>query len=156
VFLFHRFNWNISNIADFFAYIGFWIVLAQAALIRPLTKRFGNLQILKISLFILSIALVLVITPDKPMYIFLIAPFIALSQGISTPNLTKVVSDSALPQEQGKILGINQSVSSLAMMIPPIIAGFATNVSENLPSILAGIFTLLGWLILYTIKPKHQ
>jgi DHA1 family tetracycline resistance protein-like MFS transporter len=156
VFLFLRFKWNISNIADFFAFIGFWIVLAQAALIRPLTKRFGNLQILKVSLFILSIALVLVITPDKPMYIFFIAPFIALSQGISGPNLTSIVSDSALPQEQGKILGINQSVSSLAMMIPPIIAGFATNVSENLPSILAGIFTLFGWLILYTIKPKHQ
>jgi DHA1 family tetracycline resistance protein-like MFS transporter len=154
VFCFHRYHWNISEIGDFFAYIGLWIVIAQAALIRPLTKRFKSLQILKVTLFVLSIALVMVIVPDKPIYAFLIAPFIALSQGISGPNITSIVSGSALPHEQGKILGINQSVSSLAMTVPPIIAGFATNVSENLPCILASIFTFFGWLILNTIKPK--
>ena len=152
VFLFHRFHWNVSTIADYFAYIGLWIVLAQGALIRPLSKRFKNIQILRFSYPILAIALFCVILPHEPLYAYLISPFIALTQGVSGPSMNSLVSSTALPQERGKIMGINQSVSAIAMGIPPIIAGFATNVSETLPTLLASFFTLAGWLVLLTYK----
>jgi DHA1 family tetracycline resistance protein-like MFS transporter len=152
VFLFNRFHWNISTIADYFAYIGLWIVLAQAVVIRPLSKKYKNLQILRVSFPILAVALFCIILPNEPMYAYLISPFIALSQGVSGPSINSLVSSTALPQERGKIMGINQSVSALAMGIPPIIAGFATNVSETLPTILAAVFTVVGWLVLLTYK----
>lgn len=156
VFLFHRFHWNVSTIADYFAYIGLWIVLAQGALIRPLSKRFKNIQILRFSYPILAIALFCVILPHEPMYAYLISPFIALTQGVSGPSMNSLVSSTALPQERGKIMGINQSVSAIAMGIPPIIAGFATNVSETLPTILAAVFTVCGWAVLLTYKAPQQ
>jgi len=156
VFCFNKYHWKIPEIADFFAYIGLWIVIAQGGLIRPLSKKYSPIPILKITLLTLSIALFFVIVPDKGMYAFIIGPFIALSQGISSPNVTTIVSEAALPQEQGKIMGINQSVASLAMTIPPIIAGFVTNISASLPNILASVFTLLAWFVLLTIKSEKK
>jgi predicted MFS family arabinose efflux permease len=104
---------------------------------------------------ILGVGLFLIILPNEPIYAFLISPIIALSQGVSGPSMNGLISNTALPHERGKIMGINQSVSAMAMAIPPVIAGFATNISETLPTILAAIFTVLGWFVLLTYKGKQ-
>jgi hypothetical protein len=61
-----------------------------------------------------------------------------------------MVSFKAGPTEQGKIMGLNQSIQAAAMTIPPILAGFATNIMYQLPVLLASGFTLLGWMVLVT------
>ena len=49
--------------------------------------------------------------------------------------------------KQGEILGINQSISSLAQALPPIIAGFVASVNINLPTWFAAGATLMAWII---------
>ncbi len=148
VFLFSKFNYSISEIADIFAFIGIWIVIAQGGLQRPLSKKFDPLKILKVSGLALGIALPMLLLPSEVKYIFFVLPFVAIFQGLTQPNITSLVSSQAGPGEQGQILGINQSIQSLGMAIPPIVASYINLVNVNLPIATASFCIILGWIIL--------
>lgn len=147
VFLFHKFSFSISQIADVFAYVGVWIVIAQGGLIRVLSKKFNARQVLRITPLTLSIALFVITVPSESFYLFCIIPFVSLSQGLTFPNTNTLVSNSVSPDRQGEILGINQSVTSFAMSIPPIVAAYLTNIDINLPTWTASALILLAWLV---------
>ena len=151
VFLISKFEYkNFSEIANVFAYIGVWIVVAQGGLQRPLAKKYLPLKIIRISAILLGITLPLLLLPSSSqvIYIFYILPFISIFQGLTQPNITAVVSSQVGVNEQGEILGINQSIQSLGMLIPPIVAGFINLVNPNLPIAAASLCTILGWLVL--------
>lgn len=147
VFLIGKFQFNQSQIGDLFAYMGIWIAIAQGAFLRPLSKKFSNVQILRWSIILLALTFPLLLLPDKAFWIYVIIPFIAIFQGLTQPNSTAIVSNLSDGDSQGEILGINQSIVSVAQAIPPIIAGFVTSVSINLPTIFAAAATGLAWFI---------
>ncbi|MES2141127.1 MAG: MFS transporter [Bacteroidota bacterium] len=148
VFLINKFDYKISEIANVFAFIGIWIVVAQGGLQRPLSKKYSPLNIIKISTVLLGITLPMLLIPTESKYIFFVLPFIAIFQGLTQPNLTSVVSSQAGKDEQGQILGINQSIQSLGMAIPPIIASYINLVNINYPIATASFCILLGWGVL--------
>ncbi|MGZ6540050.1 MAG: MFS transporter, partial [Bacteroidia bacterium] len=59
-----------------------------------------------------------------------------------------LVSGQAGKDEQGQILGINQSVQSLGMAIPPVIASFINLVNINLPIVTSSFCIITGWAVL--------
>ena len=75
---------------------------------------------------------------------------IALAFGISSPNLTGLVSNNAEPNQQGEVLGLNQSVTSLAQVMPPLIGGLLLGLDSAYPILTAGIVcfvaVILFWL----------
>ena len=141
----------MGQIGMIFGYVGVWSVISQAAFLRPLSKKFHSLQILKVSLLLLSILMIVIILPPTPFYYFFIIPFVAISQGMTQPNINTIVTNQAAANEQGQMLGINQSVQSLAMAIPPMIAGFLSNIDMRLPNIGAAICMFIGWALLYFV-----
>ena len=158
VFLINKFDFKISQIADIFAFIGVWIVIAQGGLQRPISKKYSPLSIIRISMVLLGITLPMLLLPTDSKYIFFILPFIAMFQGLTQPNINSVVSDQAGKNEQGQILGINQSIQSLGMAIPPIIASYINLININLPIATAAFSILLGWgvLIVFFRNKKMQ
>jgi DHA1 family tetracycline resistance protein-like MFS transporter len=156
VFLINKFQYTISQIADIFAYIGIWIVFAQGGLQRPFSKKFTPLSILQFSAVLLGITLPLLLIPSESKYIFFVLPFIAIFQGLTQPNITSVVSSQAGKDEQGQILGINQSIQSLGMAIPPIVASYITTININLPILTASVCIITGWLILMLFFRKKK
>lgn len=150
VFLIDKFNYSQQQIGMLFAFIGIWIVVAQGGIQRPLTKKYSSLSIIKISAILIGITLPLLLYPSSTQasYLFYILPFLSVFQGITQPNVTVVVSNQVGTTEQGQILGINQSIQSLAMAIPPIIAGYIHTLHPNLPIMVASACTIVAWIIL--------
>lgn len=156
VFLISKFSFTQSQIGDLFAYMGLWIAIAQGAFLRPLSKKFNAQTILSFSIILLAITFPLLLLPDKAIWIYVIIPFIAIFQGLTQPNTTAIVSGLSDAKSQGEILGMNQSVASLAQAIPPIMAGFLTAVNVNLPTLFAAGSTLLAWLVFkFLFKQKE-
>ncbi|MBB6713967.1 MFS transporter [Clostridium gasigenes] len=156
VFLIGKFSFNQSQVGNLFAYMGIWIAFAQGGFQRPLSKKYRPSQILNYSAILLAIVLPMLLLPTKSIWIYAIIPFIAIFQGLTQPNGTAIVSNQSDASTQGEILGVNQSVQSLAQAIPPIIAGFVTSIDLRLPIILGSVSILIGWLIfkaLYKEKP---
>lgn len=157
VFLISKFSFTISNIADIFAFIGIWIVIAQGGIQRPLSKKYSPISILQIACLALGLVLPVLLFPSESKYIFFVLPFIAIFQGLTQPNITSVVSSQAGKDEQGQILGINQSIQSLGMAIPPIIASYINLVDINLPIATASFCIILGWIVLIVfLKNKKE
>jgi DHA1 family tetracycline resistance protein-like MFS transporter len=146
VFLIQKFNFSATDIAYLFAYIGLWLALTQGGLTRLLSKKFSPVSLVSWSACCTAIVFPLLLLPQKSWWLYLITPFIAIFSGINTPNLTAVISMQATAEEQGAILGIRQSILSVAMAIPPIVAGLITTLNVSLPIWAAGFCTALGWL----------
>ncbi|MFQ5447809.1 MAG: MFS transporter, partial [Saprospiraceae bacterium] len=115
--------------------------------VRRLSKVFAPKSILSFSMLSLSIMVGALLLPSSAAWFYLINPLIAISQGITSPNLTTVVSVQAGMERQGEILGINQSMLSLGQMVPPLLAGYLNTISGSLPMAAASVFIFAGWLV---------
>ena len=156
VFLIGKFHFDQSQIGDLFAFMGIWIAIAQGVILRPLSKKYKPKSILSISIILLALSFPLLLLPNKSFGIYLIVPFISIFQGLTQPNSTAIISNLASSDKQGEILGINQSIMSLAQAVPPIIAGFVTSISINLPTLFAAGSTIVAWLIFRLFFIKQQ
>lgn len=159
VFFIEKFNYSVSDIGYFFAFVGVWIAFTQGYLIGKLGKKFAANKIVALGCLGLSITIIAYVFPTKSYMLYFLAPFIAMTQGVIRPNLLAMISNKVSDEEQGEIMGINQSVQSLGMMIPPVIAGFIVSVNVHLPIILASVFILLAFLttiFFYNKKQPHE
>lgn len=150
VFLIEKFSFTQGQIGDLFAYMGLWIAFTQGGITRPLAKKFNSSQILSFSIFILGLVLPLMLLPHRALYLLLILPFVAMSNGLTQPNSTAIISNLADPGTQGETMGINQSVQSLAQALPPLIAGAIVSVGSGLPVVIASITIIMSGLVFVT------
>jgi len=156
IFLIERFRFTESDIGNLFAYMGLWIAITQGFINRPLTRKFSSEQIISVSAFTLAGALPFLLLPEKAGFIYLILPFIAISNGLTHPNTTAIVSNLAGKESQGEILGINQSIQSLAMALPPIIAGFIATLHPGLPIFVGSALIFLAWMLFVFVFRKRS
>ncbi len=147
VYLIEKFDYREADIGMLFGYLGVWIAITQGALIRPVMKRFTPDQVIRLATIILSVVLLLLLVPDQSWQIFLIIPFISISQGLTSPNITATVSNLADADIQGEILGINQSVNSFAQLLPPLIGGILVGFDIRMPLLVSATFMFLAWLV---------
>lgn len=152
VFLITKFNFTQGNIGDFFAYIGLWVAFSQVVIVRQLAKRFSEKTLIRIGLIGTGGAIFLYFLPQHSWQLLLVAPVMAISNGLTFANMTALISKSVGPQVQGEILGINASVASLAMSIPPILSGYiAADLTPEVSIWLGGAVILAGafffWLL---------
>ncbi|MBI2135224.1 MFS transporter [Candidatus Woesearchaeota archaeon] len=147
VFLYDRFSYTPSQIGLLFAYVGLWIAFAQGIMVRPIAKRFKPHAVLRYSMLAIPIVLLLLLIPEDAHYLYFILPLMALANGLNLPNFSALFSNLASKSSQGEILGIEQSLLSLAMIVPPVIAGIAAAVSSSLPILLGSLFVFTGWAV---------
>lgn len=144
ILLIEKLGFSQANVGDFFAYIGIWIALSQIVLVSALAKRFKNYQVIRVALFGMSIALFMQLLPDNTSQLLLVAPLIAIFNGMYLANSTALISLSADKTIQGEVLGIQASVQALAQAVPAIIAGYTATLGINTPVIVGSSLIALG------------
>ncbi len=148
VALIEKFDYTEKDIGLFYAWVGIWLVFTQGFLVRILAKKkYKPSTLLKFTMLTLSIGLLLVIFPNEVHWEYIFAPVIAISHGITTPNLLSTISAQASSEQQGSILGINQSMQSIGAAIPPIIGGYLTALNFHYPLIASTAIVFLAWLL---------
>lgn len=154
VFLVQKFQFDTPAIATLFAFIGLWIALAQGLFIRFFTAFAHPQQILRFSLFALSLLLFLSTAVPTVFLLYFIQPFLALAEGLSFPSTTAVVSELSLKGEQGEAMGVTQSLRALGQAVPSLIAGFLVTLNQNLAILTgAGIILLAGGIFVICFRP---
>ncbi len=146
ILLIQKLGFKQNNVGDFFAYIGIWIAIVQGTL-TPLLARFKNSTILRVSLIGTGVALFLQLFPHNTTQLLLVAPFIAIFNGLTLANATALVSKSVGPEIQGEVLGIDSSVQALAQSVPAIISGYVATLGINMPVIVGGATIIVGGFI---------
>jgi MFS transporter, DHA1 family, tetracycline resistance protein len=150
-YLIQQFGATERQIGLVFGWIGIWLAFSQGFTARKLSAGYRPHQILRWSILLLSVAIVATLAPRQLWLMYLVNPFIATFQGLTAPNLTTAVSMQASAEEQGEILGINQSMVSVGQVIPAIIAGYLNSMNGAYPILAGALFTFLGWIALRRI-----
>jgi len=151
VYLVDKFAYTQGQIGDLFAFVGIWIAITQGIFVRYIAKRFSSVNALGVSSVLLGLTLPLLIIPTDATLIYFIIPFIAIFNGITMPNYTAIVSNLAGKESQGEIMGINQSIQSMAIALPAIIAGFLAVFDIAFPIIAASLITLAAAVLFNTL-----
>lgn len=145
-YLIKEFSYTTSDIGYLFGYIGFVIALTQGVLVRFLSGRVAPVRIVSVGLAVLSLAFLILLIPDESWELYLFMPLVAISQGVSNPNISAIVSNLAPAHLQGQTLGMQQSVASFAQIWPPMIGGVISSWSISSPMWLAAATIGLAWL----------
>jgi len=157
VTLIEKYHFDAQDIGWTFAYVGIWIAITQGIINRWLSRIWAPAKILSYVLVLSSVCFALLLVPEQSIYIYFILPFVALFLGLTEPNYNALISNSVSADIQGRILGVTQSVQSLAFGIPPVIAGVVAGVDLNLPLELAAGISFLAWAVFmafYYLKKK--
>ena len=128
-----RFGYDAVHTGYLFAYVGLIAVIIQGGLIGRLVKRFGELPLVIVGALCFAISLFAVpfVGPAAGGLAALLVGGGVFSMGnsLATPALTSLASKSAGPEQQGSVLGVTQSVASLARAVGPFLAAVLINSS---------------------------
>ena len=147
VYLVSRFAFDQTQIGWLFAYVGLCVAIVQGAIVRRFAHRLEPQRVLSVSLVALAVGLALLLVPRAAWGLYLVIPIIALAQGFSQPNLTTLIADSAERRERGRMLGVQQSLRSASIALPPLFAGAAAAAWTGLPTLLGAGFALVAWVV---------
>ena len=123
-------EWGYSDAAVglFFAFIGLVGALTQGVIIRYLTDRFSERTLLFAGGVFVMVGLTLIPFYVSTVVLLLVLTVLSLGTGTMAPTAMSMISKSADPEDQGGILGINQSLGALGRVLGPIWGGFTFQV----------------------------
>ncbi|WPU95963.1 MFS transporter [Mucilaginibacter sabulilitoris] len=78
-----------------------------------------------------------------------------LFNGLRNPMINALIADRIDQNEQGKILGINQSYASIGQTLGPVTAGFAALISVHGIFFLSSFYILIALLLSFRLKSKE-
>jgi multidrug resistance protein len=148
-----KFQLDATHNGYLFAYIGILITILQGGLLGRLVKRFGERQLVSSGLFSLFLSLSLLpFLPSVPWLLFCMLP-LTFGHGVSNPSLASLISKSTTAGEQGAVLGISQSLASLARILGPAWGGLVFDkLGFQYPYLTGGFFLLLAFLLSLQIR----
>lgn len=106
-----------------FGYVGFLGIILQGGLIGRLVKRFGESALVAAGFIALVIGYFGLGIASSFTLLMLTGTLAAFGNGVIRPALTSLITQQAGRQEQGVVLGITQSLMSMASIVTPIVGG---------------------------------
>ncbi len=118
------FGMSDREIGYIFGIIGFFGALMQGGVIRHAVKYMNEKRVFLIGSIVTALGfLFLGLAPSVPL-VYAAATIYSVGANTVMPVGLSLISQRTNPREQGSILGINQSLSSLARVLGPINGGF--------------------------------
>lgn len=150
------YGWGARENGLVFGYVGIVMVIVQGMLIGPLARRYGEklLVIAGTTLLVPSLGLL----PFAPSLgiLLLLSGIMAFGSGISVPSISSLISQGVSPEEQGGIMGVTQSLGSLARVVGPLWGGFTFGtISHTAPYWSAAILMAGAVLIARGVIQTH-
>jgi MFS family permease len=153
-----RFTWNghpfgVKEVGYIFAYVGFLGIILQGGLIGRLVKRFGETRLVS-SGFISATAGFALIGFMYHLPGLLVASSLAsFGTGVLRPALTSLITQNAGREEQGIVLGLTQSLMSVAQIIAPVIGGYLIDRELLTTWAIVGAATSFAGVLIGRVKP---
>ena len=152
VLLVDRFDFTSSNISDAVLFMGCFWGMGSTVLNHWLLNRFSTLRILEVSLIGFTALSTTLIFLDHVYSALIAIAGCTLIGGLAWPLCNNVISSEAPREAQGKVLGMSQSIQSLAMALAPAVGGVAYQGLAGLPFLLGAFSSLCAGLVYFRLK----
>ena len=118
-----HFGFTPSNIGYVFAFVGIVLTVVQGGLVGRMARRFGEPRLVPFAILMLAAGLALLPVARTIPMLLVACALLAVGSGFNNPSISSLISRISSADEQGGILGVSQSVSSLARIIGPFVGG---------------------------------
>ena len=112
------------EIGYLFAYTGFLGIVLQGGLISRLVRRFGEPSLVSAGFVTLCISYLGLSLAHTVPALVLVATISSFGNGVMRPSLSSLISQVSQRHEQGVVMGLSQSLHSLAALFAPPLAGW--------------------------------
>ncbi len=155
LFVMKKFDWSLGFTSYGFAYIGLMMAITQGYLIRKWMPVFGERKLLGNGLLISAIGLSGIVYATGVATMILAMTILSLGLGMLNPSLLGSISLLSDKTEQGEVMGVLQSLSSLGRILGPALGGFYYDqIGPNSPFFFASLSMVLGFLIILRVYKK--
>jgi MFS family permease len=123
-YVWHGHPFGAKEVGYIFAYTGFLGVILQGGLIGRLVKWLGERKLVTSGFFCAAIGY------GSLAFIYRISGLLGISAiasygtGVVRPAVTSLITQKASKREQGVVLGLTQSLTSIAQIVSPLFSGF--------------------------------
>ncbi|MDP3279009.1 MAG: MFS transporter [Deltaproteobacteria bacterium] len=168
-----RFSFGAKETGYLFGWIGVVVVIVQGAFYGRLSKRFSDLSLARVGLFMVSVAmLALALIPLRPpayalppansleflfraRWVFAILAVSAFGNALINPSLSAATSKRSSADKQGGSLGVQQSAGALARVLGPLSAGLLfDHLGASAPLTVAAVGTALAGIFVAWVPPS--
>ena len=150
-------NMNQAEIGYIFSFMGVMGALVQIFLLKIINKKIGEENTLILGSFIAIFGLGLIGYSTNLIFLLFVIVILSVGNGLNNTVSISMLSQSVGKEEQGTILGINQSLGSLARFLGPVWGGFVYQfLGYKYPFITGGLFMLIITLYSYNIIKKKK
>jgi len=127
-----RFNWTPRDNGIALFCVGLSAAVVQAGLLSWLMKKFGEVRLSMLGMASGAITYLLygLATHGWMMYVFILCNLLAFAAG---PALQGIISKESDASEQGELMGSLQAISSLGVIIMPLIGSTILGAVSHLP-----------------------
>lgn len=139
-----------------FAYVGLISAAVQGRLIGPLVERYGERRVAAAGGVLLAAGLGVIAGFPTLGALFVALALVGLGWGCVIPSLHSIVSRRALPDEQGEVLGVNQSAGSAGRVLGPIAAGWGFGTLGPRLGFLAGAILVAAGALFVWSMPEDR
>ena len=141
-----KFGFDAHANGYLFAYIGVLITIVQGGLTGRLARRFGERRLISAGLFCMIFGLGLLPYSPGLKSLLLVLVVLVGGHGFTNPSISSLISQSASTEDQGSILGVAQSLASLARILGPVWGGFTFDaLGFQYPYLSGGLFMAVAF-----------
>lgn len=148
----HKYGMDERGFGLILVFIGVIIILIQGGLIGRLTKRFEVRPIAAAGGALMGLSLILLPWMPNLTLAAIALAGLAAGQGLASPTLSSLLSLASGAGEQGRVLGLGQSLSAAARAFGPLLAGLLFDLHQAAPFVMGGFLALLAGILLAKVR----
>ena len=151
-----RFAANEKQNAMLLTYLGVMITIIQGGLIRRLMPVLGEKRLIHTGLVLGAVGFLALILAPTLGYVYGALTLLSMGSGLAAPAIQSLVSRRAGSSEQGVIMGVTQSLGSLARILGPLWAGLTFDAFSPSAPYWTGIVMMIVSLLLAVTYTARQ
>jgi MFS transporter, DHA1 family, tetracycline resistance protein len=136
-----------NKIGLLLGFAGVVAAIVQGGMIRPMVKRTGELPLVVVGAVMFAAGMALLPLATSWMAILSVLLLLAGGNSFNGPTLLALVSHEAPPEEQGRALGFEQSVESLARIAGLLLGGALFDLHPWMPFASGAVLMTLGFVL---------
>ena len=141
------YGYGATGIGTLLAFTGLMQALTQGYLLGKVVKRIGEKKVLSLGIILLAIGLAPLANMPTPSTLLLALALLSIGYGFASPAIASIISKQTERALEGEALGINQSASSTARILGPLVGGAALWLGASAPYVGGAAVALMAFIL---------